>query len=100
MPPRAGASGAGFARFERHQMKNRYARSRGNHDIDDARYFAETKAARQADWLARFSDAVLTIDTRHAGRIEWPSAKHFYFEGLTVADAAKRYTDNRPGGPE
>lgn len=81
-------------------MRNRYARSRGNHDIDDARHFAETKAQRQADWLSRFADAVLTIDARHAGRIEWPSAKHFYFQGMDAADAAKLYTANRPGGPE
>ena len=77
-------------------MRNTYARSRGNHDIDDARHYAETKAQRQADWLARFADAVVAIDARHAGRIEWPSAKHFYFEGLAVDDAAKRYTENRP----
>jgi hypothetical protein len=77
-------------------MQNRYARARGNHDIDDARYYADTKAKRQADWLARFADAVVTIDARHAGRIEWSSAKHFYFEGLTVDDAAKRYAENRP----
>lgn len=80
-------------------MYNRFTRSRGNHDIDDARHYAETKAERQADWLARFSDAVLTIDARHAGRIDWPSAKHFYFEGLAVDEAAARYTANRPGGP-
>lgn len=77
-------------------MRNPYARKRGNHDIDDAIYYAETKAQRQADWLARFANAVVAIDARHAGRIEWPSAKHFYFEGMAVADAAKRYTDNRP----
>ena len=63
------------------------------------RHFGQTKAQRQADWLAAFSDAVITADARHAGRIDWPTAKHFYFEGLAPADAAARYVANRQGGP-
>lgn len=64
------------------------------------RHFGQTKAQRQADWLAAFSDAVITADARHAGRIDWPTAKHFYFEGLAPADAARQYVANRPGGPD
>jgi hypothetical protein len=70
-------------------MRNKYARMRGNHDIDDAIYHAESQ------WLARFADAVQAIDAKHAGRIEWPAAKHYYFQGLAVDTAAKQYTDNR-----
>lgn len=63
------------------------------------RHFGQTKAQRQADWLAAFSDAVITADARHAGRIDWPTAKHFYFEGLAPTDAAARYVANRQGKP-
>ena len=59
------------------------------------RHFALTKAQRQADWLARFSDAVVTLDPRHAGRIDWDTAKHLYFTGMSVPDAAAQYVRNR-----
>lgn len=59
------------------------------------RHFAQTKAQRQADWLARFSDAVTTADPRHAGRIDWDTAKHLYFSGMSVSDAAAQYVRNR-----
>lgn len=59
------------------------------------RHVGFTKAQRQADWLAAFSDAVVTLDARHAGRIDWPTAKHFYFTGLEVQAAAERYVASR-----
>ena len=58
-----------------------------------------TKAQRQAAWLAEFTDFVIAADGRHSGRIEWPTALHFYFTGLTPADAAGRYLATRPDGP-
>lgn len=61
------------------------------------RYYGETKAQQKADWLARFSDAVVTLEPRHAGRIEWDSAHHFYFSGLTPEAAAEKYVNNRKG---
>ena len=64
------------------------------------RHYGQTKAQRQADWLAAFSDAVITADARHAGRSDWPTAKHFYFEGLAPTDAARQYVTNRPEGPD
>jgi len=63
------------------------------------RHYGQTKAQRQADWLARFSDAVITADARHSGRIEWPTALHLFHQGLTPTDAANRYLVNRPEGP-
>jgi len=62
-------------------------------------HYAQTKAQRQSDWLATFADLVESADARHAGRIEWPAALHFYFSGTTPADAAARYLANRPDGP-
>lgn len=59
------------------------------------RHFGITKAQRQAQWLADFSDAVVTADSRHAGRIEWDAALHFYFSGMSVADASMQYVSNR-----
>lgn len=58
-------------------------------------HYAETKAQRQANWLSQFSDAVVTLDQRHAGKIEWPSALHFYHQGFTPQDAAQTYVNNR-----
>ena len=61
-------------------------------------HYGETKAQREADWMARFADAVVTLEPRHAGRIEWPSAKHFYYEGRQPQEAAAQYVDNRKEG--
>ena len=64
------------------------------------RHYGQTKAQRQADWLAQFSDAVITADARHSGRIDWPTALHLFHQGLTPADAARQYVTNRPEGPD
>lgn len=54
----------------------------------------QTKAQRQARYLAEFNDAVIALDPSKSGRIDWPTALHFYFTGVPVADAAARYLDN------
>ncbi len=60
----------------------------------------KTKAQRQAAWLIEFVDLVVAANFMHAGRIEWPSALHFYFTGLTPEEGAARYLATRPNGPE
>ena len=60
----------------------------------------QTKAQRQAQWLTEFTDQVVSRAPAHSGRIEWPSALHFYFTGLTPAEGAARYLATRPHGPE
>ena len=60
----------------------------------------QTKAQRQAQWLTEFTDQVVSRVQAHSGRIEWPSALHFYFIGLTPAEGAARYLATRPHGPE
>ena len=55
------------------------------------RHYAQTKAARQADWLARFSDALLTREPALSGRIDWNAALHYFFSGATPADAVDQY---------
>jgi hypothetical protein len=59
-----------------------------------------TKAQRQAAWLTEFVALVVAADGRHSGRIEWPSALHFYFTGLTPNEGATRYLATRLNGPE
>jgi hypothetical protein len=59
------------------------------------RHYAETKAQRQAHWLSQFSDAVVSLEPKHAGRIEWPSALHFYHQGMDAVEAAQLYVRNR-----
>ena len=49
-----------------------------------------TKAQRQAAWLIEFTDHVVSRAPVHAGRIEWPSALHFYFTGLAPATSGAR----------
>ena len=58
----------------------------------------QTKAQRQARYLAEFNDAVIALDPSKSGRIDWPTALHFYFTGVPVADAAARYLDNGAEG--
>ena len=58
----------------------------------------QTKAQRQARYLADFADAVTALDPSQSGRIDWPTALHYYFTGAPVADAAARYLDNRAEG--
>ena len=60
----------------------------------------QTKAQRQAAWLTDFVALVVATDGRHSGRIEWPSALHFYFTGLTPDEGATRDLATRPNGPE
>lgn len=55
------------------------------------RYFGQTKAQQQADWLAKFSDALTTRAPHHAGRIDWDTAKYFYLSGVPIDDAVDRY---------
>ena len=55
------------------------------------RHFAMTKAQRQAEWLAQFSDALTARAPQLAGRIEWPAALHYYFSGTAVPAAVDQY---------
>ena len=58
-----------------------------------------TKEQRKAIWMSAFSDAVLKIDIQHAGRIDWATATHFFFQGMQPDVAAGSYCANRPEGP-
>lgn len=55
------------------------------------KHYAETKAQRQANWLARFADALETAAPQVAGRIDWDAAKHYYFSGTPVPTAVEQY---------
>ena len=55
------------------------------------RHYGQTKAQRQADWLAQFTDALLTRVPRLAGRIDWDAARFYYLHGTLVADAVDQY---------
>lgn len=54
-------------------------------------------ADRQAAYLARFEELVTQAEPRHAGRIEWASGVHFFFQNTPVAQAAALYVNNRKG---
>ena len=55
------------------------------------RHYGETRAQREANWKARFSDSVVALEPKHSGRIEWDSATFFYSQGLDPVEAAERY---------
>ena len=55
------------------------------------RHYGQTKAARQAEWLAQFSDAVTSRAPQLSGRIDWPAALHYYHAGTPVQNAADQY---------
>ena len=55
------------------------------------RHFGMTKAARQAEWLAQFSDLLTARKPELSGRIEWPSALYYFHAGATPADAVESY---------
>jgi hypothetical protein len=52
---------------------------------------SSTAAIRKADWMARFSDAVVALAPQHAGRIVWADATHLFNSGYTPGHAAERY---------
>jgi hypothetical protein len=55
------------------------------------RHYGETKAQKQANWLAQFADALLARHPALSGRIDWNAAKHYYFSGKPIADAIDEY---------
>ena len=59
-------------------------------------HFAQTKAAMQAEWLGAFSDALVTINPRYSGKIQWDYAKHCYFSGQKAKEAAAGYAECYP----
>ena len=60
------------------------------------RHYGQTRAQQQADWLARFSDALITREARYSGRIDWDTAKHYYHSGVPLDDAVDRYCRSHP----
>jgi hypothetical protein len=55
------------------------------------RHYGETKAARQAAWCARFNDIVVTRAPAQSGRIDWPTALHYFHSGRAPEQAADEY---------
>jgi hypothetical protein len=55
------------------------------------RHYAQTKAQRQAEWLAAFNDIIVTRNPALSGRIEWASALYYFHSGMTPNDAADSY---------
>ncbi|MEN9814012.1 MAG: hypothetical protein RL479_2698 [Verrucomicrobiota bacterium] len=55
------------------------------------RHYAQTKAQRQAEWLAQFNDLLTARVPALSGRIEWPAALHYFHAGVTPADAVDQY---------
>ena len=55
------------------------------------RHSGQTKAQRQADYMAAFAEMLLARFPRLAGRIDWDAAKHYFFSGVPVADAVDQY---------
>jgi hypothetical protein len=52
------------------------------------------KQAHRAEWMGNFSDKVIHLNPRHAGRICWDTAAHYFNTGLGWQEAALRYATN------
>lgn len=55
------------------------------------RHYGQTKAERQADYCARFSDALLTRAPGLSGRIDWAAVLNYFYFGTPLADAVDMY---------
>ena len=55
------------------------------------RHYGQTRHAKQAEWLARFSDLLLTRAPALSGRIDWPAALHYYHAGAAPQDVVDQY---------
>ena len=55
------------------------------------RRHTQTKAQRQAEWLAQFNDTLTARIPALSGRVEWPAALHYFHSGITPTDAVDQY---------
>ena len=53
------------------------------------------KNDKRAVWNQKFEKAVLKLDKKYAGRIEWDSAIHLNNTGLSPQEAAKQYVERK-----
>ena len=49
----------------------------------------------KADWMRNFEDHAVKLDSSHAGKIDWDTAHHYYFQKHDPKDAAERYVNSR-----
>jgi hypothetical protein len=54
------------------------------------------KQVLRQKWMAAFSDEVAKRAPQLAGKIDWDTATHFFFEGMTPAEAAERFGELAP----
>ena len=52
---------------------------------------SSTKAKARVKWMGTFEAVVVKAEPAHAGRIEWPTAHHWYFSGYTAQEADEKY---------
>ena len=48
------------------------------------------------DWNRRFDDALVAIDTKYSGRIDWDTAAYMRNQGYLPEAAARRYVEIYP----
>lgn len=53
------------------------------------------KVDRMAAWLTAFEISVVELDSVHRGKIDWDTAKHYFYTGTPVPDAASKYVESR-----
>jgi len=64
-------------------------------DSIKAKYESLMVEGKKEKWLAAFEDAVVAIDKKHIGKIDWNTAQHLFNIGDTPKEAAEKYTANR-----
>lgn len=51
------------------------------------------KADRMAAWLAAFERSVVELGSAHRGKIDWDTAKYYFYTGMPAPDAAAKYVE-------
>jgi hypothetical protein len=51
------------------------------------------KADRMAAWLAAFERNVIELDPTQCGKINWDTAKYYFYTGIPASEAAAKYKE-------
>jgi len=47
--------------------------------------------AFRAVWMGDYEDRLVELDPSQRGKVDWDTAKHYYFKGLGAKEAAERH---------
>ena len=75
--------------------KNKNDANDGKYRPKDVQEGAVKNKQAQVRWMEKFENEVVAADKKHAGKIDWSSAKHLFNLGKGPDEAAEQYVKNR-----